>query len=201
MLTAFEKKWALENPGLAATTKPDNHNATDADESDYDSDEDVQESRDKARKYMDFDVMEECPPNKEPNRLVGVTDLNGTLTYLVEWKKDQENATEDDEDDRSLIRSTVFQLKYPAIVIHFYENHISFAPKPTDNEVVAELASQAMTAARDRKVAEEGEAAQDNPEPELVVDDATESTMNLDDLDTSSDSTQSGDAYDIDEGV
>jgi len=199
MLAAFEKKWALENPELAGTIKPDSHNEEkeEENESDYDSDENVGDGLDKTKQYMDFDVMEECPPNKEPNRVVGVIDLNGTLTYLVEWKKDQENMTEEDEPDRSLIRSTVFQLKYPSIVIRFYEKHISFAKNPTSNEVVSAVAAHAMTETRDRNMEENDE--EDNldvSDPNAVA--PTQSELGFNDLDSSSDSTGEEDEYEVD---
>jgi len=202
MLTAFEKKWALENPELAGAIKPDDY-IEQPDESDYDSDEDLIDGRTKAEQFMDYEVMEECPPNKEPTGLVGVLELRGNLTYLVEWKKDQENLIEEDtvEVDRSLIRSTAFQLKYPSIVISYYEKYITFSKNPTGTEVVSILAAQAMTETRDREQdqagVDEDNLDTDNSDPDAVA--PTESVLNLNDLDSSNDTTEScDDLYEVD---
>jgi len=92
---------------------------------------------DESEEFMEYDILSKCPADKSPKELIGVVEIGGLLTYLIEWEHLKENqstvvgvgveggATEE-EPDRRLIKALPFKLMYPAMVIKYYEGHINF---------------------------------------------------------------------------
>jgi len=68
------------------------------------------------------DVLEECPPDREAEELLGVVPINNIMTYLVKWKPKKAGAA--GEADMNLVKGDIFKERYPNVVIEFYEKHI-----------------------------------------------------------------------------
>jgi len=109
------------------------------------------------------DVLEELPPGKVPETLLGVVPIQGIMTYLIKWKAgdgssdDDEEAKKekplqngDDEDvDMALVKGDVFKRSFPLHVIDFYEKNISWLRDDrSDDEVAEEVTGNVSAGAR-----------------------------------------------------
>jgi len=104
------------------------------DSSVYDSD--AEKDSELKTNSIDVDVLEECPPDREPDELLGVVPISGIMTYLVRWKPKRAGAAAG-EQDMNLVKGDVFKDKYPNIIIAFYEAHIIWSKDDRlKNEVV-----------------------------------------------------------------
>ena len=84
--------------------KESNHN--DSKHSDDDN-----ESKDKQKEKHPFES------GLEPEKIIGATDINGELAFLVQWKNSNK---------AMLIPSKLCRLKCPQLVIDFYEQRLAW---------------------------------------------------------------------------
>lgn len=99
----------------AATAEPLNHNIIDSGHIRLENDENILNSSlinsdgPSGFGFPDFD--------KEAEKIVGATDVSGELKFLIKWKDSQE---------ADLVPSCVANVKWPQVVIQFYEERLSF---------------------------------------------------------------------------
>lgn len=59
----------------------------------------------------------------DPERIIGATDIHGELEFVIKWK---------DCDVADLVTARVANVRWPHVVIAFYEEHLDFAVEEQD---------------------------------------------------------------------
>jgi hypothetical protein len=73
-------------------------------------------------KFYSFSVGDREKISQEPARgcapekILGLTDASGEFSFLVQWSLN----------DAEMVPSSVARVKWPQLVIDFYENHVEF---------------------------------------------------------------------------
>ena len=66
----------------------------------------------------------------QPERIIGATDSTGELMFLVKWKG---------SDEADLIKARLENVKYPQIVIQFYEERLIWYSSSKDTQKLDSL--------------------------------------------------------------
>ncbi|XP_041631463.1 chromobox protein homolog 5 [Drosophila kikkawai] len=76
-----------------------------------------EENNSKVELIVDQKATTEVTTVLEPLKILGATDASGEMKFLIQWK---------DTDRADLVAAKVANVKYPQLVIKFYEERIFF---------------------------------------------------------------------------
>ena len=115
LIKKFEKKLKDERKSSVkpSSVKEENENQ----KSDSDSDDELVDSKTVFTKDYITNLLKK---NLKPEKVIGITDEPGELTFLIKWK----NQSEPD-----LVPARVANKHYSKYVIKFYEGHLVFNNK------------------------------------------------------------------------